>query len=224
MSIHVIAVQTVLFFCSWRHLTANEAVFSLTTDVFPILPTHVPLSLFSFLHFRHRNSKLAIGLYGILHIQYNIKATAGSTNYTEDKRYSSSKTASSSGHYETEILFLMSKVIESHNFSFCHPVNRVLHRPTAAIPASVITFIIICSSPENCRSHWPRGLRRRSSAARLLRMWVPISLGAWMFVCCECCVLPSTGLCDGLITRPEESYRLWRVVVCDQENSKKRGG
>ena len=28
------------------------------------------------------------------------------------------------------------------------------------------------------------------------------------------------GLCDELITRPEESYRLWRVVVCDLETSK----
>ena len=27
-------------------------------------------------------------------------------------------------------------------------------------------------------------------------------------------------LCDELITRPEESYRLWRVVVCDLETSK----
>jgi hypothetical protein len=27
---------------------------------------------------------------------------------------------------------------------------------------------------------------------------------------------------DGLITRPEESYRMWRVVVCDQEISKTR--
>ena len=26
------------------------------------------------------------------------------------------------------------------------------------------------------------------------------------------------GLCDELITRPEESYRLWCVVVCDLEN------
>jgi len=34
-----------------------------------------------------------------------------------------------------------------------------------------------------------------------------------MFVCCECCVLSGRGLCDGLITRPEESYRLWCVVV-----------
>ena len=30
-----------------------------------------------------------------------------------------------------------------------------------------------------------------------------------MFICCECCVLSGRGLCDGLITRPEESYRLW---------------
>jgi hypothetical protein len=43
-----------------------------------------------------------------------------------------------------------------------------------------------------------------------------------MFVCCECCVLSDRGLCEGLITRPEESYQLWRVVVCDQETSKTR--
>ena len=41
-----------------------------------------------------------------------------------------------------------------------------------------------------------------------------------MFVCCECFVLSGRGLCDGLITRPEKSYRLWCVVVCDQETSK----
>jgi hypothetical protein len=33
-----------------------------------------------------------------------------------------------------------------------------------------------------------------------------------MSVCCKCCVLSGRGLCDGLITRPEESYRLWRVL------------
>ena len=27
-----------------------------------------------------------------------------------------------------------------------------------------------------------------------------------MDVCCECCVLSGRGLCDGLITSPEESY------------------
>ena len=30
-------------------------------------------------------------------------------------------------------------------------------------------------------------------------------------------MLSGRGLCDELITRPEESYRLWCVVVCDLE-------
>ena len=37
-----------------------------------------------------------------------------------------------------------------------------------------------------------------------------------MFVCC---VLSGRGVCDELITRPEESYRVWCVVVCDLETS-----
>jgi len=32
--------------------------------------------------------------------------------------------------------------------------------------------------------------------------------------------LSGRGLCDELITRPEESYRLCCVVVCDLETSK----
>ena len=58
----------------------------------------------------------------------------------------------------------------------------------------------------------------RPQAAHLLRSWVRIPPGAWIFVCCECRVLSGRGLCDKLITRPEESYRLWCVVVCDLEN------
>ena len=69
-------------------------------------------------------------------------------------------------------------------------------------------------------SQWPCGLRRRSAATRLLRSWVQIPPGAWMFVCCKCCVLSGRGLCDKLITRPEESYRLWCVVMCDLETSR----
>ena len=56
------------------------------------------------------------------------------------------------------------------------------------------------------RSKWPRGLRRRSAAARLLISRVRIQPGAWMFVCCECRALLGRGFCDDLITRPEESY------------------
>ena len=85
-----------------------------------------------------------------------------------------------------------------------------------------VSLILRNISANNCRSQWPRGLRRRSAAARLLRSWVRIPPGAWMFVCCECCVLSGRGLCDELITRPEESYRLWCVVACDLETSRMR--
>ena len=74
----------------------------------------------------------------------------------------------------------------------------------------------------HCRSQWPRGLRRRSTAARLLRSWVWIPPGELMSVCCECCVLSGRDLCDERITRPEESYRLWCVAVCDIETSSTR--
>ena len=53
-----------------------------------------------------------------------------------------------------------------------------------------------------------------------LRSWVRIPPVAWIFVCCECRVLSGRGLCDELITRLEESYRLWCVVVCDVETSR----
>ena len=83
---------------------------------------------------------------------------------------------------------------------------------------SIIIYYILLYG----RSQWPHGLRRRSAAARLLRSWVRIPPGAWMFVCCECCVLSGRGLCDELITCPEESYRLWCVIVCDLETSRMR--
>jgi len=43
-----------------------------------------------------------------------------------------------------------------------------------------------------------------------------------MFVCCECRVLSGRGLCDELITPPQESYRLWCIIVCDLETSRMR--
>ena len=60
----------------------------------------------------------------------------------------------------------------------------------------------------------------RSQAAHLLRSWVRIPPGPWIFVCCECRVLSGRGLCDELITRPEESYRLCCVVVYDLVTSR----
>ena len=44
---------------------------------------------------------------------------------------------------------------------------------------------------------------------------------AWLF-CCECCMLSGRGICDELITRTEESYRLWCIIECDLETSRMR--
>ena len=88
------------------------------------------------------------------------------------------------------------------------------HAPSVIILRNFVTPIIIIGG----RSQWPRGLRRRSAAARFLELRVRILPGAWMAVCCECCVLSSRGLCVCLITCPEEFYRRW-CVVCDRESS-----
>ena len=67
-----------------------------------------------------------------------------------------------------------------------------------------------------CQLLWPIPVAERSKA------WVStISLagiaglnpagGAWMSSSWTCCVLSGRGPCAGLITRPEESYRLWCV-------------
>ena len=69
---------------------------------------------------------------------------------------------------------------------------------------------------QSFRSQWLRGVR--SAAARLLRLWVR-NPQEGMDICCECCVLSGRGLCEKLNTRPEESYRLWCVVVCVLETS-----
>jgi hypothetical protein len=63
------------------------------------------------------------------------------------------------------------------------------------------------------RPQWPCRLRRRSTEI----MGSNPTVG--MDVCCEYCVLSGRDLCNELITRPEESYRLWCVVVCCLETS-----
>jgi hypothetical protein len=41
---------------------------------------------------------------------------------------------------------------------------------------------------------------------------------------CLSVLLSGRGLCDGLIPRPEKSYRLWCAIVCDLENFKHEAG
>ena len=64
----------------------------------------------------------------------------------------------------------------------------------------------VCVYLFNGRSLWNCGLRCRSAATRLLGSGVWIQLSARMFVSSVCC--------EELITRSEESYRVF-VLVCD---------
>jgi hypothetical protein len=50
-----------------------------------------------------------------------------------------------------------------------------------------------CQRPYR-RTQRPRGLRLKSAAARLLRLWVRIPPEAWMSVCCECWVVRERSL------------------------------
>ena len=53
-------------------------------------------------------------------------------------------------------------------------------------------------------SQWPRGIDRGSAAAQLAGIAVSNSAGGM----CVCCVLSGRRFFRGLITRPEESYRV----------------
>jgi len=68
---------------------------------------------------------------------------------------------------------------------------------------------------------WPIPVAVRSQAWICGRSLAGIvgsnSVGGWMSVSCEYCVLSGRGLCVGLTTRPEESYRVW-CVECDHES------
>jgi hypothetical protein len=64
----------------------------------------------------------------------------------------------------------------------------------------------------------PSGIRRGSAVDRFLGLQVWIPPGEWVSVFCEWYVF----LCDGSITRPEESYKLCWVIVCDLKTSRMR--
>jgi len=53
----------------------------------------------------------------------------------------------------------------------------------------------------------------KNDSDNCLGLRVRIPLWVWMSVSCESCMLSGRGLCVGLITRPAELYRVWRVWV-----------
>jgi hypothetical protein len=95
---------------------------------------------------------------------------------------------------------------------------------------------VSCAPRNLCIAHCPylsaklskrrslRGLRRWSAAAYLMRLRFRILPGVYMPVTCECCFLLSRGLCDGPITRPEKSCRIWCVRVWSRNLNNEKSG
>ena len=96
-------------------------------------------------------------------------------------------------------------------------------RPSVFNPQPVSTFVNCVCNVKITPVPVAARPRRRSTAARLLRSSVRIPPGAWMSVCCECCVLSGRGPCEQLINRGFESHRghgclsVVSVVCCQVE-------
>ena len=90
--------------------------------------------------------------------------------------------------------------------------------PTPASPHNIMLLTLI-----HCRSQYPRGLRRRFSAARLLRSWVRIPPGAWMFVCCGviCCQVEVSATTWSPVQRSPTDCG---ASLCVIKKPRKRGG
>jgi hypothetical protein len=68
-----------------------------------------------------------------------------------------------------------------------------------------------------CRSEWPQILRRRSAAARLLRLWVRIPPGTWMsVVSVVCCQVEVSAMSWSLVQRSPTDCG---TSLCDLETS-----
>ena len=100
------------------------------------------------------------------------------------------------------------------------PVRKVLLFPLIVLEDPLSVYSYIGCPPSSSWSQRSRGLRR--VCGRSPGDIVGSNPAGGMDVCCECCVLSDRGLCDELITRPEEFYGLWCVVVGYLETSRMR--
>lgn len=73
---------------------------------------------------------------------------------------------------------------------------------------------ILCRYKGKCLSQWPCGLKVRvcgHSLAGVAGSNPARGGGPWISLSFVFSVLSGNGLCVGLVTRPEESYRMWCV-------------
>jgi len=76
------------------------------------------------------------------------------------------------------------------------------YRPSSSFSSSALSIAVAAQTNAWVCDRWLAGIAGSNLA------------GLWMSLSCVCCVLSGTDLCDGPITRPEESY--W-LCVCATE-------
>jgi len=173
VSSHVIAVQTVLFFCSWRRLTANQAgsllmhYRTLTTYVFPTPTTQSHCSKFIFftLDTERVNWQKAYTV-------YYIYSTA-----PEPLQGPQMYCAQRTDDVPLQQQLLPAAITRMKLLFWCRNWQNyiilasvvlsigVLNRPTTANPASVNMSIIIHRSPQHY-DHFPNRGKKRSHLNR----------------------------------------------------------
>ena len=99
-----------------------------------------------------------------------------------------------------------------------HFILQLLYLPQAQFVIQVVMYIFFFNDfvQVSCfarQSHWLCSLRQRTVAAHLPGWQVQSPPCTTMYVLCKCCVFSSRGLCNELITHPEENYWIWCVWV-----------
>ena len=97
-------------------------------------------------------------------------------------------------------------------------IGLVVHTLIIIIIIIITTTTTTTTTTTNCRSQWPRGLRRRSTAARLLRSWVRIPPEASMsVVSVVCCQVEVSATSWSLVQRSPTDCG---VSLCELEKTK----
>ena len=103
------------------------------------------------------------------------------------------------------------------NWNFVYNWSRALKVQSKLTAFEIRLLIGFCISQyvirEVGRLQWAHGLGHGPAAACILGLQRRIPLGTLTSVFCECCVLSGIDPYVGLITRPEEPYRVWCVIV-----------
>ena len=146
------------------------------------------------------------------------------------KSYQASRVRQRDIFHQMLILFLAWILSRRVHFCFCLSKSTLSSR--CCKNWTFYFSFLFCLAPFNlriffqytnlCRSQWPRGLRRRSSAARLLRLWVRFPPGAWMFVVrVVCCQVEVSATDWSLVQRSPTDCG---ASLCVIKKPRKRGG